>query len=240
MTEHTYAATVYRPVMEDPAYDFWLFDLDGTLVDAEWPYIRRVFDRVGERLDRRFDDREAAIIWHGLGGVRDRVLRSWDVDPATFWAAFHEIEDPAERARASTLHADAAALLSALERRSVPIGVVTHCQRFLTEPVLEEVGLEGRFETVVCCHDDLGWKPDPAPVHRAVADLGVGHGGRGVLVGDGESDVGAAWNAGLEAAHVERHRPADRGCCVRADYRLDSLEPLVSALGGDAPPAASD
>ena len=34
------------------AYDFWLFDLDGTLVDAEWSYTREVFDRVGDR-DRK-------------------------------------------------------------------------------------------------------------------------------------------------------------------------------------------
>ena len=224
----------------DPAYDFWLFDLDGTLVDAEWPYIRRTFDRVGQRLGRPFSDREAAIIWHGLGGVRDRVLRSWGVDPAPFWAAFHEIESPDERARASRLHPDAAALLSALDARSLPVGIVTHCQRFLTEPVLEEVDLAGRFETVVCCHDDIGWKPDPAPVRRAMADLGVDTAGRGVLVGDGESDIGAAWNAGLDAIHVERHRPDERGCCVRADHRLESLDPLVSALEEGVPPAAAD
>ncbi|OYR74105.1 3-phosphoglycerate kinase, partial [Halorubrum sp. E3] len=49
-------------------YDFHLFDLDGTLVDAEWEYTRAVFDRVGDRLGRAFSDREACVLWHGLGG----------------------------------------------------------------------------------------------------------------------------------------------------------------------------
>ena len=215
-------------------YDFWLFDLDGTLVDVEWPYIRAVFDRVGNELSRSFSDREATLIWHGLGGVRDRILRSLGVDPSTFWAAFHEIEQPAERARASVLHDDAAALLDALDRQSVPVGIVTHCQRFLTDPVLEGVGLDDRFETVVCCTDELGWKPDPSPVERAMAELSVCSSQHGVLVGDAESDVGAAWNAGLDAIHVERHTPADRGCCVRAEHRVESLSSLVSAVERDS------
>jgi len=220
--------------MDSADYDFWLFDLDGTLVDVEWPYIRAVFDRVSDELGRSFTDREATIIWHGLGDVRDRILRSLDIEPATFWAAFHEIEQPAERARASVLHDDAATLLDALDRQSIPVGVVTHCQRFLTDPVLEGVGLDGRFETVVCCTDELGWKPNPAPVRRAMAALGVDPSQRGVLVGDAESDVGAAWNAGLDAIHIERHTPAERGCCVRAEQRVESLSSLVSRVERDS------
>jgi len=37
--------------LEQSEYDFWLLDLDGTLVD-EWSYTREVFDRVGDRLGR--------------------------------------------------------------------------------------------------------------------------------------------------------------------------------------------
>lgn len=75
-------------------YDFWLFDLDGTLVDAEWSYTRDVFDRVGDRLGRQFTDREAETVWHGLGGARDPMLREWGIDPAEFWPAFHREKTP--------------------------------------------------------------------------------------------------------------------------------------------------
>lgn len=43
-------------------YEFWLFDLDGTLVDVDPGYTREVFDRVGDRLGRRFTDREAETL----------------------------------------------------------------------------------------------------------------------------------------------------------------------------------
>jgi len=216
--------------MVTDAYDFWLFDLDGTLIDTEWDYTRDVFDRVGDRLGRPFSDREAEIIWHGLGGPRDPQLRAWGVDPEAFWAVFHDEEHPLARAESTYLHPDAADFLSELD---APAGVVTHCQPFLTGPVLEHLDIADWFETVVCCGEQVGWKPDPAPVVHAMAEMGVTNGQRGVLAGDGESDIGAAWNAGLDGIHIERHGPAHRGRCVLGDYRVDSFERLLSDVATD-------
>jgi len=84
-------------------YDFHLFDLDGTLVDAEWSYTRGVFDRVSDRLGRPFSDREAYVLWHGLGGARGDTLRDLGIDPDAFWPAFHAEEDPDARAEATYL-----------------------------------------------------------------------------------------------------------------------------------------
>ncbi|MGM0604317.1 MAG: HAD family hydrolase [Halobacteriota archaeon] len=208
----------------DYDYDFWLFDLDGTLVDAEWAYTRDVFDRVGDRIGRPFSDREAEVVWHGLGGARNPVLESWGIDPDVFWPAFHAEEDPAERAAATYLHDDAASLL---DRIDAPIGVVTHCQQYLADPVIDRLGLRETFETVLCCSEETGWKPDPKPIRTAIDRLDVPDTGTGVLAGDGESDIGAAWNAGLEGIHVERHGPDHRGRCVLGDYRISSFDELL-------------
>lgn len=89
------------------AYDVWLLDLDGTLVDAEPGYRREVFGRVGDRLGREFTTYEQEVLWHGLGGSRDVQLRAWGLDPAEFWDAFHAVEDPVVRAEATSLHEDA-------------------------------------------------------------------------------------------------------------------------------------
>ncbi|AGB30498.1 haloacid dehalogenase [Natrinema pellirubrum DSM 15624] len=207
----------------DHDYDFWLLDLDGTLVDVEWSYTRGVFDRVGDRLGREFSDRQAEIIWNGLTGSRDRQLEAWGVDPDAFWTAFHEEEDPIERAERTYLHEDAA-VVGDLE---VPVGLVTHCQEFLTEPVLDHLDIHDWFDARLCCTEETGWKPDPTPVERVMNDLGVGHNGhRGVLAGDGACDVGAAWNAGLDAIHVERVGHEQRGRCVLGDHRVTSFDEL--------------
>ena len=222
---------------DDAGYDFWLFDLDGTLVDAEWSYTRAVFDRVGDRIGRTFTDREAEIIWHGLGGSRDEQLRAWGIDPDPFWTAFHDVEDPAARAEATYLHDDAADLVSELAA-DVPVGVVTHCQEFLAEPVVEHLGIGDWFDAFVSCTPELGWKPDPRPVYHAIERLGRDPAapGAGVLAGDGASDIGAAWNAGLDGIHVERHSPSRRGHCVLADRRVSSFADLsIDRWSPDAP-----
>ena len=216
--------------MNPEAYDFWLLDLDGTLVDTEWEYTRAVFDRVGERLGRQFTDEEATILWHGLGGTRNDFLEAWGLDPSEFWTAFHAVEDPIARAEATYLHDDAAFVADL----DVPTGVVTHSQQFLADPVLDHLDIRDWFDTVVTCSDEIGWKPDPAPVRRAMDQMGVDPSiQQGVLAGDGANDVGAAWNAGLDAIHVERHDPARRGKCVLGDIRITTFDDLWARSASD-------
>ncbi|PSP85688.1 HAD family hydrolase [Halobacteriales archaeon QS_6_64_34] len=205
-------------------YDFWLFDLDGTLVDVDPAYSVAVMERVGDRLGQGFSEREAALLWYGQGDARRDLLAERGVDPARFWDVFHEEEDPLARADATYLYDDVEAFLS---ERTEPVGLVTHCQEYLTEPILDGLDIGDWFDTVVCCDDDIGWKPDPEPVHRAMADLGVGHNGRsGALAGDNPGDIGAARNAGLDGIHVERGSPISEDRCVWGDHRVRSLREL--------------
>ncbi|PSP84729.1 HAD family hydrolase [Halobacteriales archaeon QS_1_68_17] len=210
------------------AYDFWLLDLDGTLIDVEPSYPRRVFDEIGDRLGHGFTDDDVETIWRGLGESPNARLERLGIDPSRFWDVFHEVEDPVARAESTFLYEDAA-VVGELDG---PTGIVTHCQDYLTGPVLDHLGIRDWFDVVVCCDDDLGWKPDPGPVERAMADLGVAHNGHeGVLAGDGPHDIGAAWNAGLDGIHVERHSPERRGHCVRGDYRVTGFDNLFDSAG---------
>jgi phosphoglycolate phosphatase len=230
--------------MVPDGYDVWVFDLDGTVVDAEWSYIRDVFDRTGERLDYEFTDEQAEDLWHGLTGTRDAHLRQWGIEPETFWPVFHDVEDPDARAAASYVYEDAARLIQRLNDAGRRVGVVTHCAPFLAHPVAETLGIDDWFDTFLSCTTETGYKPDPAPVETALSRMGVdtgkgdGYGAGeeidGVLLGDGESDIGAAWNAGLDAIHVERHGHERRGRCVRADYRVQTFTELLDEADAQA------
>ena len=205
-------------------YDFWLFDLDGTLVDVDPAYPVTVMERVGDRLGRGFSEREAALLWYGQGEARRELLADRAVDPDRFWDVFHEEEDPLARAEATFLYDDVETFLG---ERTEPVGLVTHCQEHLTEPILDRLDIGDWFDTVVCCDDDIGWKPDPQPVHRAMADLGVGYNGHaGALAGDNPGDIGAARNAGLDGIHVQRGSPIAKDRCVWGDHRVTSLRDL--------------
>ena len=208
--------------MTAPSYEKWVFDLDGTLIDVEPDYVHDVFDRVGDRIGYEFTDRQAEAVWHGLGGFRNDQLAEWGVDVEEFWAAFHEEESAEARADATFLYDDAAAVADI----EAPTVLVTHCQQYLTDPVLEGLDIRDWFDAVVCCTEETGWKPDPEPVHMALKEAGA-NGGAGVLVGDGPQDIGAAWNAGLDGAHVERHGHDRRGLCVVGDHRLERVDELL-------------
>ncbi len=208
-------------------YDFLLFDLDGTLVDTTPEYRADVLTRVGERMGCSFSEWEVEALWHGMGDTRERCLRECGLDEAEFWDAFHEVEDPEVRANHTFLYDDAASVGDL----DVPVGIVTHCQEYLTGPVLDHLDIADWFDTVVCCTDDLGWKPDPTPVRTAMTNLGVAENGHeGALVGDDPVDIGAAWNAGLDGVHVERVDPEERGMCVWGDYRIRSVRTLADGF----------
>ncbi len=206
-------------------YDVWLVDLDGTVLDVQPGYMHDVFEEISERLGHTFSPTDAERLWRGFDGGPDRKLRSMGIDPDRFWRTFHEIDDPEARAEAAFVYPDA----EVLAEIPAPVGVVTHCQPYLTGPILDRLDIADWFDVVVCCTDDTGWKPDPAPVEYALNQLGWSpERDNGVLIGDSPADVGAAWNTGLDAVHVERFKQDVRGCCVRADRRISGLQELFT------------
>lgn len=205
------------------AYDFWLLDLDGTLVDVDPGYKRELLAEVGDRLGVSFADHEVERVWHGSTASRQGVLEGKGLAERQFWSVFDEADDPATRVEATFLYEDAAVVRS-LEG---PTGIVTHCPASITERVLAHLDIEDWFDTVVCCDETIGWKPDPAPIREAMDDLSV-NGGSGVYAGDGPHDVGAAWNAGLEGIHVDRHDAALRGEYVFADHSVRAFTDLLA------------
>lgn len=149
-------------------------------------------------------------------------LRRWGVDTKRFWEVFHDEENPKERAEHTFLYRDA----RVVEELDTAVGLVTHCQPYLAEPVLSSLDIADWFDVIICCNDELGWKPDPAPIERAKQELGLSGSTAGAVVGDSPADIGAAWNAGLDGIHLERHGHERRGCCVRADLRLTGCDQL--------------
>jgi len=205
-------------------YDFWLLDLDGTIVDIERSYIHETIGEVGDRLGGDFSDREAELLWYGTGNARETVLAEAGVSPDRFWETFHAVEEPESRGEATYVYDDAEAFLSRVE---APVGLVTHCQEYLTLPILDHLGVHDRFETVVCCDEETGWKPDPAPLRMAMREMGVGNNGHtGAMAGDLPADVRAARNAGLDGIHVSRPNRNWEGDRVVDGRRVAALTDL--------------
>jgi len=202
-----------------PQYDYWLFDLDGTLVDVESSYRRGVVTGVEDRLGLSFTDEQRYMLWHGTDEIRRDLLPD-DLGIREFWEVFDEVDDPIERAEATYLYDDADWVADV----DAPAGIVTHCPEPVAEVVFDTLGIRDWFETIVCCSEELGWKPDPAPVEHAKRGIDVAYNGhQGVLAGDSACDIGAAENAGLDGIHVDRHDPDVNGQPSIGDYRIASF-----------------
>ena len=96
-------------------YDFWLLDLDGTVVDIRREYIHEVFTEVGDRLGCGFSRQEAEQCWYGHGTTREELFSARGLTDDRFWEVFHQVDDPTARAQATYLYDDAADVVPELD-----------------------------------------------------------------------------------------------------------------------------
>ena len=175
-----------------------LFDLDGTLADTA-PDLAAALNRVrGEggldplplaRLRPYASHGARGLLGAGMGILPDHEryegLRIAFLD---HYAAALCVE--------STLFAEVAALLDAIEARSLRWGIVTNKATRFTAPLLEALGLASRAHAIVCGDTTPHAKPHPAPLLHGALQLGVAP-ARCVYVGDAERDVIAGVAAGM-------------------------------------------
>ncbi len=90
-----------------------------------------------------------------------------------------------------------AAVLQVLEERSIKWGVVTNKPAWLTEPLMQGLGLAGRAAAIVSGDSTANTKPHPAPMLHA-CDLAGVDGAACLYVGDARRDIEAGNNAGMK------------------------------------------
>lgn len=170
-----------------------LFDLDGTLLDT----IDLLLDCMEYAFAGRAHVPTRAEWTAGIGTPLRGQMREWHV-------AEHEVEDVVARYRThqdahlermTRVFPGADDVLRWARAEGIPTAVVTSKGRGMTERSLRHVGLLDAFDTIVTADDTSRHKPDPTPVHLALARLGVPP-GRALFVGDSTHDMHAGRAAG--------------------------------------------
>jgi 2-phosphoglycolate phosphatase len=211
-----------------------LFDLDGTLADTA-PDLGAALNRV--RRDRGLEPVPLAQLRpYASRGARGLIGAGMAVVPGE--AAYEDLREAflAHYAAAlcveTTLFADVEAILTALDARALPWGIVTNKATRYTIPLLASLRLDTRAAAVVC-GDTLPYaKPHPAPLTEAATRLGVAA-ARCVYVGDARRDIEAGIAAGMRTlvARWGYIEPDDAPESWRADAILDSPPALLGWLG---------
>ena len=215
-----------------------LFDLDGTLLDTAPDMVGALNALRGEHglAPLPYEEVRSAVS-HGAA----RVVKTGFPDaPADEAAAlqrrFLEIYRGA-LSRGTRLFPGMEQVLDALARRRLKCGIITNKPAWLTEPLLDELGIRARFDCVVSGDTVAERKPHPMPMLHA-AKLAEVSPDECVYVGDAERDVQAAHAAGMPAlvANYGYLRAGEDSGAWRADGYLEKALDLLGWLdaGGRA------
>ena len=219
-------------------YDAILLDHDGVIttppgLDLLHDAARETFSRAG--VESPPDDHVEGLALGVTEDWLDDRCAEYGLDRDEFWRLRDETASAAQReavrAGEKTLYDD----VPALDPLDHDLGIVSTNQHETIEFILEYFDLDGLFgtyygreATVTSLHRK---KPDPHYLDRAIRDLDADH---ALYVGDSESDVRAAHNAGLDSAIVRRPHRTEYALSVEPTYEIAGLDELSTLLSRDA------
>jgi len=211
-----------------------VFDLDGTLVDSAPDIARALADGFAPLGIPPFPLAEVKMMIGG--GAAVAIRRAASVAGVTLtpeqerqvYARFMETYAVAS-AEGKGLYPGAVELLGALRSSGLPLGLVTNKAERITHIALEALGITGYFTAIVGARDDRPKKPDPAPLHLALAQLSVSP-AEAVMIGDSAADIGAAKGAGCRSIALGHGYSRVPAAELGADVLVEGLHDVHAAL----------
>ena len=211
-----------------------LFDLDGTLIDSIQLIILAAQHAFASRAGPAPSDAEFIA---GIG--RPLVAQfgpfALDDDDMQLLTTRYREYQLMHHDRLTTLYEGVMDAVLELHGRGHPMGIVTSKMDGIARRSIAHVGLEPYMSVVVACDHTTRHKPDPEPVHLALARLGVAP-SRAVFIGDSPYDIQAGNAAGVTSiAATWGAFSHDTLAAARPSYVLENpqaLSGLILQLSG--------
>ena len=219
--------------MTDIPFDVVAFDLDGTLADTA-PDLAAALNHTLAALGRGTVPTESVrhLVGHGAKALLRKGLAATGEAPEELVEQGLPVfidyygRNICEGTKA---YPDVKAALDQLLAQGVSVAMCTNKPEGLTHRLLDALGWSSRFEAIVGGDTLPVKKPDPAPLHEAIARAG---GGRAAFVGDSIIDADTARAARIPFVAVSfgfSDRPVE---ALGADAVIDSYADLPEALAG--------
>lgn len=217
---------------EGTTYKAVLFDLDGTLLDTA-PDMVAALDVLLAESGREAVDYEFARAHVSKGALGLIDMAFGDIDEAHRMSLRDRyLELYAQSlAVASGLFNGMAEVLDYIETAGMHWGVVTNKPGFLTEPLLDALGLLARSATTISGDTLPERKPHPRPLLHAAEQIGITP-GEAMYVGDDTRDIVAGNAAGMTtvAALYGFILPGEDPLGWPADHRIEHPGDLLAIL----------
>ncbi|SEO90089.1 haloacid dehalogenase superfamily, subfamily IA, variant 1 with third motif having Dx(3-4)D or Dx(3-4)E [Halogranum amylolyticum] len=211
-------------------YDTVVFDNDGVLVG------RTRFDVLREATKDTFaqfgvtDPTSEHVEEMTIGATPSDVATVSDVydfEPEQFWRTRDSTLSAAQQSEARAGRKTPYDDVDTLADLDVAMGIVSSNQHETVEFLLEHFDLTELFDTAYGREATIESltlrKPNPHYLDRALADLDAES---ALYVGDNESDIKAAENAGIDSAFIRRPHRSDWELNVWPTWDIDSLDDL--------------
>ena len=217
--------------MSSIPFDTVAFDLDGTLADTA-PDLAAALNHALGALGREAIPPALVrqLVGHGARAILRRGLgATGEASEALVEEGFPIFIDyyAANICNGTKAFPGVEAALDALAAGGTALALCTNKPERLTHALLDALGWADRFQSVVGGDTLIVRKPDPAPLHEAIARAG---GGRAAFVGDSITDADTAKAAGLPFVAVSfgySDRPVE---ALGAAALIHDYEDLIPAL----------
>ena len=212
------------------SYDTVVFDNDGVLdgrtqFDVLQAATAETFEQFGVT-DADPDHVEQLTIGATPTTVT-RICRAYDLDPETFWRRRDSVLSQAQQAEAREGRKTPYDDLTALADLDTTLGIVSSNQQETVDFLLEHFDLAALFDTAYGRSPTIESlslrKPNPHYLERALIELDAES---ALFVGDNESDITAAENAGIDSAFIRRPHRRDWELNVWPTWEIGGLDDL--------------
>ena len=169
-----------------------LFDLDGTLVDTA-PEMHLAMNVLLKEEGLNPLPYES-IRPHVSNGVMGIFNNAFDDNPKIGGRRFNRYLDIYEEHLGinAQVFPGMTEVISSIESKAIPWGVVTNKSKRFTIPLLEKLKLFKRASCIVCGDTTDKIKPDPEPINHALLLLNTKSSKNSFYIGDSKKDVDAA------------------------------------------------
>lgn len=179
-------------------YEPILFDLDGTVIDSVALIRESHRHAVTTVLGSALTDGELVAL---VGRPLIDQMRAFSVEHADELLRVYREWNHAHTNRLLSAYAGIDQLLTDLRAAGRTLGLVTSKSGPTVDLAFDVLPLRHHFDVVIAAEDTNRHKPDPAPIHAAIARLGADP-AQACYVGDAPFDIQAARAAGIAAIGV--------------------------------------
>ena len=201
---------------------YFIFDLDGTVVDTEKALIHTWQDAFKEY----GQDYSWSEVQGVMGLTADKIIENLGAEvPEDFMD--HWLEVYGKHAEEVTFFPGVEEVLKKLKEKGYTMGAVSSRSYAEYEGFFKDFKLDQYFASIVLDEDTENHKPDPDPICKFMEVTGATL-EETIYIGDMPSDMEAAKNAGIYSGFVKWNGTGNT--CEGADYSFDKPEEIYQLI----------